>query len=320
MTDPQHCRTRLLSDEPAAEDTFGGPHERLATAIADIIRNEDGGKAIGLEGGWGAGKSTVVKLVTRRLEEGGAGNTCVAVFDVWAHQGDPLRRTFLEKLIRHMQGAGWVGRDPWDERVEHLTRRRREETQRVIPRLAGYGIAFALSLLAIPPGSAMIEAGATSLTAENASAGGAVALLLIGLVAVLAPLLVLVTARIHRWLRRRRSGDGVEAAFNHSGGLPALVTGQSTTESRTSVTETPDPTSVEFESIFRDLCDEALQDGDTGWCWRRRPIVLLRKQLVNERPHLGGFGEGAGPVPRRHGRPVARVGVDMKVRGTDEAG
>ena len=261
MTDPEHCPTRLLSDEPSTKDTFGGPHERLAKAIADLIRNEDGGKAIGLEGHWGAGKSTVVKLVTRSLEEGSGGSTRVAVFDVWAHQGDPLRRTFLEKLIRHMQEAKWVQRGKWDERVERLVKRQREETQRVIPKLTGYGITFALSLLAIPTGSALIAAGATSFTAENMSTAGADRLFWIGLVLVLAPLLVLVAAGIPRWLRRR-GGFGAEATDDHSGGLPALVTGQSTTESRTSVTETHDPTSVEFESIFRDLCNEALGDGD----------------------------------------------------------
>lgn len=259
MTDPQNRQTRLLSDEPVTEDTFGGPHERLATAIADLVLTEQGGKAIGLEGGWGAGKSTVLQLVTRKLDEDGTGDTRVAVFDVWAHQGDPLRRTFLEKLIRHMRHADWVRRGPWDKRLEHLTRRRREETQRVVPQLTGYGVAFSLSLLAIPIGSAMVAAGATSLSDENASTKWAIGLLVAGLVAVLAPLLVLAGAWIKRWWRRR-SGGGAEVGLEDSGGLPALVTGQSTTEVRTSVTETPDPTSVEFESTFRDLCGEALQD------------------------------------------------------------
>ena len=260
VTDPEHFRTQLLSDEPATEDTFGGPHERLAIAITDLIRNEEGGKAIGLEGGWGAGKSTVVKLVTRKLEEDGTGNTLVAVFDAWAHQGDPLRRTFLERIIQHVQDADWINRDVWDECIEHLTKRRREETQRVIPQITRYGIAFALSLLAIPTGSALIAAGATLLAAENASTTSAVWFLGIGgFVSVLFPLLVFSAAGIHRWLRQRGK-SAKEAPEDLSGGLPALVTGQSTTESRTSVTESHDPTSVEFESIFRDLCDEALKD------------------------------------------------------------
>ena len=41
--------------------------------------------------------------------------------------------------------------------------------------------------------------------------------------------------------------------------LPALFTGQASTESRTVVSQSPDPTSVEFESAFRDLLDEALK-------------------------------------------------------------
>ena len=276
MTDSEHCRTRLLSDEPATEDTFGGPHERLATAITDLICNEDGGQAIGLEGSWGAGKSTVVKLVTRKLKENRAGSTLVAVFDVWAHQGDPLRRTFLEKLIQHVQDAEWIDRDEWDERVEYLTKRRREETHRVVPKLTGYGTIFALLLLLIPTGSALTAVGATLLSDENASTGGAAWFLGIGLVVVLAPLLAFALARIHRW-RRRRGGSGEEATVDHAGELPALVTGQSTTESRTSVTETHDPTSVEFESIFRDLCDKALQD-------ERRQLVLAIDNLDRVAP------------------------------------
>ena len=261
VTEQDHRRTRLLSDEPASEDTFGGSHGRLAKAIAALIENEDGGKAIGLEGGWGAGKSTVVQLVTRRLDEGSPDRTLVVVFDAWAHQGDPLRRTFLEKLIRHLQGARWIRCKVWNERVEHLAKRRREETQRVIPQLTNSGIAFALSLLAIPIGSAMITASTTLLGAEHTSARNAVALLIVGLVAVLAPLGVLAAAPVWRWLHRLR-GDAADANLDQSGGFPALVTGQSTTETRTLVTETPDPTSVEFEAIFRDLCDEALkQDG-----------------------------------------------------------
>ena len=259
MTDSDHRRTRLLSDEPATEDTFGGPHERLATAITDLICNEDGGKAIGLEGGWGAGKSTVVKLVARKLKEDGTGNTLVAVFDAWAHQGDPLRRTFLERIIRHIQDAGWIDRNDWDERVERLTKRRREETQRVIPQLTRYGAIFTLSLLAIPTGSAFVAAGATLLAAENASTGGAGWFLGLGLAGILAPFFVFSWVGIRRWWGRR-GGSRTEATDDHLGGLPALITGQSTTESRTAITEMHDPTSVEFETIFRKLCDDALRD------------------------------------------------------------
>ena len=44
--------------------------------------------------------------------------------------------------------------------------------------------------------------------------------------------------------------------------FPALVTGQASTETHTTVTQTSDPTSVEFESVFHDLIGEALKRND----------------------------------------------------------
>ena len=59
----ERCPTRLLPDTPADTDSFGS-HERVAHSIAEVVQTESGGKAIGLEGGWGSGKSTIVKLIS----------------------------------------------------------------------------------------------------------------------------------------------------------------------------------------------------------------------------------------------------------------
>jgi hypothetical protein len=56
-----------------------------------------------------------------------------------------------------------------------------------------------------------------------------------------------------------------------------LLTGQATTESRTLVTETPDPTSVEFETLFRELCSEGLRDPE-------RRLVLVIDNLDRVAP------------------------------------
>ncbi len=98
-------KVRLLDDAPAAKDAFGS-HERLATALAAILTDEPGGKAIALEGGWGSGKSTVVNLLKSSLSDN-PGHSLL-VFDAWAHEGDPLRRTFLENLIQHLSEEGWM--------------------------------------------------------------------------------------------------------------------------------------------------------------------------------------------------------------------
>ena len=56
------CPTRIVGDAPAAVDEFGS-HEPVANAICDLLETEPGGRTIGLEGGWGSGKSTVAKLL-----------------------------------------------------------------------------------------------------------------------------------------------------------------------------------------------------------------------------------------------------------------
>jgi len=112
--DAQQCRTHLIEDTPELSDLLApsgeiGPRERVAKSIAELITSgEAGGKIIGLEGGWGAGKTTVINLVESHLT--GDPNITVFSFDAWAHEGDPLRRTYLESLIRHFRSArkGWI--------------------------------------------------------------------------------------------------------------------------------------------------------------------------------------------------------------------
>ena len=108
MAEEESCLTRLLPDAPAETDAFGA-HERIAQSIADVVHTEDGGRSIGLEGGWGAGKSTIVTLISKILGRTKDPDCRIAVFDIWAHQGDPLRRTFLENLITRIPGV-LVGR------------------------------------------------------------------------------------------------------------------------------------------------------------------------------------------------------------------
>ena len=86
-------KTTLLDDSPATSDAFGA-HQRIAGAVLQLVENEPGGKAIALIGQWGSGKSTVVNLAQNAAPK----NVGVFVFDAWAHQGDPLRRTFLEEF------------------------------------------------------------------------------------------------------------------------------------------------------------------------------------------------------------------------------
>ena len=275
MAAEEHCTTRLLTDTPAENDAFGG-HERVARSIVEVVQTEAGGRAIGLEGGWGAGKSTIVKLTSKLLTQTSERDYKMVVFDIWAHQDDPLRRTFLENVITRIQEFGWVDTKQWVRRLAELTRRRSEDTTRVVPRLTRAGIWFALTLLIIPVGSALISAGAALLASKSASETWALALLGIGIFGVLAPAIYYGIMATVRHCRRESEARGSEEGRGLSE-FPALVTGQASTESRTIVTQTPDPTSVEFESIFRSLLDEALADED-------RKLLLVIDNLDRVQP------------------------------------
>ena len=89
---------KLLREEVASQDAFSQKtHEHIADSIVSLIENEKGGTTIGLEGSWGSGKSTVISLMTEKLS-----NAKVFIFDAWAHEGDCLRRVFLESLLTHI--------------------------------------------------------------------------------------------------------------------------------------------------------------------------------------------------------------------------
>ena len=84
-----------VSDQDAFEDKM---HEKSAENLHRIITTSNAAATIGLEGSWGSGKSTVVNLLKNKLSQDKS-SSFIYLFDAWAHDGDPLRRIFLEGLI-----------------------------------------------------------------------------------------------------------------------------------------------------------------------------------------------------------------------------
>ena len=276
MATKELCPTNLLDDSPAEDDEFGS-HERVAEAIVKLLETEDeGGKSIGLEGGWGSGKSTVVRLIDKKLSRTKTGDFRVAVFDMWAHQGDPLRRTFLYNLIDQLRQWKWVDGKTWTQRQDELAQRRSEAVTREIPRLTVVGVLFAFLLLTIPVGSALIAASATLLAAQNTSSNDTniwdIGYFSVGILLMLVPAIVYVFAIVAEKFRGTSTSDGKQRK-RRWGEFPALVTGKTSTETLTTATQSPDPTSVEFESEFRDLLDEALNPR------KKRKLLLVVDNL-----------------------------------------
>ncbi|MCO8129444.1 KAP family NTPase [Acidimicrobiia bacterium EGI L10123] len=243
-TDVAHV-VHVLQDAPDVTDPVGG-HAKVAKAIADVVVQDAGGLTIGLEGRWGSGKSTIVRQVCNQHPD----HVTAFVFDAWSHEGDPLRRSFLESLVGRLQERGWVD-NTWDSEIERLARRQRSSEQTSTQNLTRNGQLLAASALLTPIGSAVLG---RALGAEDVDPWMVVA----SLVLIAAPLLVAIG--VVTW-RRVNKGQDAEP-FD-------LFSSAEVVHQRSDTIETPDPTSVEFQNSFRKLLDDALGDPN------RRLVIVL---------------------------------------------
>jgi Tol biopolymer transport system component/Cdc6-like AAA superfamily ATPase len=252
----KRCGTVTLTDEPEDKDAFS-PHDKIAEAIANLIRSKNPkdakGIAIGIEGSWGSGKSTVGRLLTKHL----ASNSDIAIvsFDAWAHEGDPLRRTFLETLIKKFQNLKWIDQEKWKNRRDELANRRQVVTTKDSLKITTWGYVIAFTLLLVPLGGSFIGAALReNFTFEWGPWATKVIILgSIGWILTFGPVLVFL-------LGFKKEPDIVNILF------------KGPTEKTTQTTKTTDPTSIEFEESFEMLLEEAIGKND-------RQVVLILDNL-----------------------------------------
>ncbi|HIH74874.1 MAG TPA: NTPase, partial [Methanosarcina sp.] len=109
----------LLTDEIVDDDFFEDKtHENVAETLHKLIDSNDNGFTIGLEGSWGSGKSTVISILKKKLNNS---SFHYFYFDAWAHEGDHLRRIFLESLISQLD----VESEKLKELKEEISNRKR---------------------------------------------------------------------------------------------------------------------------------------------------------------------------------------------------
>jgi len=265
MVEVHKCHTVVVGDVPSPSDELGGAHDRLANALADMVTEGEGGYAIGLEGQWGAGKSTVIELLSRKLPK------TVFVFDAWAHQGDPLRRSFIEKLYEFFSTnkKGNVGTQEWLDRMEELRKRLKRQTIRETPQFATIALVVVTLIILAPLGSNLLVLGLKEDVIPPWV--GIVGFGIVGLV-VAVPLVLLILTGFSRLFPRRLPKKKVDR-------LQAVFIKPSSSEIRSESNETPDPTSVEFEETFSDLMEDGLPKKDD-----RLVIVLdnLDRVAIND--------------------------------------
>ncbi len=267
--DPKPCCSKPLSDEPSSIDDFG-PHSKIAKGLTETILNGSaGGTTIGLEGSWGSGKSTVIRLAKTTFDA--YPDILMVTFDAWAHRGDPLRRTFLESLICAIPKE-WINSAEWEQKSTQLTQRIIITNEKHTPQIKTWGFILIICILLAAIGLALMQGGL--LRGICLGIGLPIAWDFdIGLLLAISPIMLLL---IHRLFGKEKTNKNMQPA---NGDLsqdvrnnppeystpfqdePApLVVQQSTTVTTGRSTAMIEPTSIEFETLFEQLMKDSLKD------------------------------------------------------------
>ena len=97
-------KVKILSDEPVTKDNNLG-FDQYASALVSIIMGSDPQFTIGIFGGWGTGKTTLMQIMHEKLEEDDHKEYVVPVwFNAWLYEREkylaivPLLNTVLEEI------------------------------------------------------------------------------------------------------------------------------------------------------------------------------------------------------------------------------
>lgn len=259
----QKHKYKLLEDKVELDDkSENGTHRAIAQGLFNLINDNDSGFSVGLEGSWGAGKSTIISIFKKQLEKD-TKNIFYFYFDAWGHEGDPLRRIFLEKLIQE------IPPDKRSEVLEDLSKkvsnREKVVTTKTTQSATSLGKWLTVTAFFVPLGAAIISntslVHSASFLVFLASLSSPLTILQVSLanwfwLALLlccAPLIVLILNLLRLFYKKYQS-KGVSKIFDskHWSFLEKESTGTSTQE----VSESEERSSIEFEKYFKEILGE----------------------------------------------------------------
>jgi uncharacterized protein YjaG (DUF416 family) len=248
---------RFIPNKPCGIDKFESKsQEKLTNAIANhIVFNDDENKTqnlsriIGLEGGWGVGKSNVIKLLKNHISI--KDNYFLFEYDAWGHQEDLQRRSFLEVLTTdlikenilsgktdiNIKGGG-TKKVSWDEKLKYLLARKTEISTEKRPKLS-IGIIAVISVTIFTPIFASI--------AETFKEDCLILSIILPFIPfVIAAIIVLCISRRNN----RKWGDFFNEIFSiYSGKIENEVSYETISEE--------EPTVTEFKKWMQDISDHS---------------------------------------------------------------
>ncbi|MGD1823472.1 MAG: P-loop NTPase fold protein [Pleomorphochaeta sp.] len=149
---------KVLTDNSSDRDLFENKtHENVAISIKNIIdTHKNNALTIGLEGKWGSGKSTVISILKNLVTKPKEKDKYIYLYiDAWAHEGDPLRRIFLEIIINQID---FEGKDEFLQDKKNILSSKKK-TVNIESKKAPTSLGYTLSALTtlVPFGAAIIS-------------------------------------------------------------------------------------------------------------------------------------------------------------------
>ena len=143
-----------ISKAPCGKDLFAGKtHEKTAEQITQKILSSETSLMIGIDGGWGSGKSNLIQMIEKRVQERDT-KAIFFTYDAWGHQNDMPRRAMLEeltsKIVQATQALKEGKREDWEGRKEKLLAKRKKTSTKTIPKISMGVLVFALMTAATP--------------------------------------------------------------------------------------------------------------------------------------------------------------------------
>ncbi len=105
MPDPTQPLLSILSDQPADEDQLN--FEPYAKTLAEIVSDPDADTplTVGVFGGWGQGKTSLMRMVQRRLKPKGNFPVQTVWFNAWLYSQQPaLWRALISSVLNGARG------------------------------------------------------------------------------------------------------------------------------------------------------------------------------------------------------------------------
>lgn len=223
---------KFISNKPLGTDLFEGKsQEKTAEKISDLLLQSDYCKVIGIDGAWGSGKSNLIALLKKKLEEK---NFTFFIYDTWGYQEDLQRRSILEALTAFLTVEEKIlEKKKWKTKLHNLLAKRRETVTETVPRLSAGLIISVLAVIFTPILKIVTE------DLNNCTQSLIVSI----------PLIILVLVYIVYWIKEKSMKKALSKAFS----IYQDKQIENTTKETISESE---PTVREFRSWMQEISDD----------------------------------------------------------------